>query len=364
MESSQTNAHCETVQTERGELSEERASVSWTPEQIQLLNDILPENISDKELRLFKYVCQKTGLDPFMRQIHIVKRWDAGRKREVATFQTGIDGYRVIAERSCEYAGSDKPVFVYRTKKEIEELKKQNLPIPKVNLQSASVTVYRMVQGQRVGYNATAYWDEYAQYDRNGDLSSFWSRMPRGQLAKCAEALALRKAFPANLSGLYTNEEMQQADNSNRGRNANGTDRGSSASKMVTGNGDRFCWFCKNRHIKKGDQILRAPIKDAGADRPVWGAIACWEKLRRSDWEQMRTDTGDTRLLYTKEQIIKEIEVLECQLSDVMKQLGATVESRRRTYCGKTDLKDATLPGLKNYLMFLGKQSDELTLQH
>lgn len=174
-----------------------KSILEWTPEQVQLLKDTVARGATDDEFKLFLYVCSRSGLDPFLRQIHMVKRWDSTLKREVATIQTGIDGYRVIAERSGSYAGVDAPKFTFEP----------GNPYPV----SATVTVYRMIGGQRVGFTASAFFDEYKQTTREGRLTRFWEKMPKSQLAKCAEALALRKAFPNDLSGLYTNEEMEQA---------------------------------------------------------------------------------------------------------------------------------------------------------
>ena len=70
------------------------------------------------------------------------------------------------------------------------------------------MTVYKIVGGQRCGFTATARWDQYFPGEKQGFM---WKKMPHLMLGKCAEALAIRKAFPAELSGLYTQEEMQQA---------------------------------------------------------------------------------------------------------------------------------------------------------
>jgi hypothetical protein len=101
---------------------------------------------------------------------------------------------RTRAAESGEYAGNDDPVFAY-----LDGAK---------NPQTASVTVYRMVQGQRCGFTATARWAEYYPGDAQGWA---WKKMPHIMLGKCAEGLALRKAFPQQLAGLYAAEEMDQA---------------------------------------------------------------------------------------------------------------------------------------------------------
>jgi hypothetical protein len=124
-----------------------------------------------------------------------------GTFKDQMTIQTGIDGYRVVAERSGTLAGIDDSIFDDETKDHPNK---------------ASVTVYRMIEGIRVGFTASARWNEYVQtYNRNGQMmvGPMWKKMPYLMLAKCAEALALRKAFPNDLTGIYTNEEMSQADN-------------------------------------------------------------------------------------------------------------------------------------------------------
>lgn len=154
---------------------------------LNTVRDVLAPDLSPDELRLFAMVANRSGLDPFAKQVYAVKR--KGR----VTFQTSIDGYRSIAERTGEYDGSDEPEFG---------------PTEKGHPEWARVTVYRFRNGRRTGQSATAYWDEF----HPGGDAPMWAKMPRNQLAKCAEALALRKAFPYVFADIYTTEEMAQAD--------------------------------------------------------------------------------------------------------------------------------------------------------
>ena len=147
--------------------------------------------LTDDQFAMFCHAIDRFRLDPFGNQIYAVVR---GSKRGPAlTIQTGIDGYRLIADRTNAYAGNDDPIFIEGAE----------------HPDAATVTVYKMVSGQRCPFTATARWDEYYPGDRAGAM---WKSKPHVMLGKCAEALALRKAFPAELSGLYTTEEMQQAD--------------------------------------------------------------------------------------------------------------------------------------------------------
>lgn len=157
----------------------------FTPQQVALIKRQIAQGATDDELDLFIEVCKGTGLNPFMKQIYAIKRGDK------MTIQTGIDGYRLLAARTGELAGIDDAA--YDTEDESHPGR-------------ASVTVWRFMQGQRVPFTATARWREYSAEN------SMWKKMPYLMLAKCAEALALRKAFPAELSGVYTAEEMSQAD--------------------------------------------------------------------------------------------------------------------------------------------------------
>ena len=178
-------------------MSNELAKIEFNKEQIELIKSQVAPKATDNELKLFLYHCQRTGLDPLARQVYAIKRKakdDSGNWIEKMTIQTSIDGFRVVAERSGSYAGQDEPIFVENG----------------TQLVCCKVTVYRF--NDEIRYPAAvgvAYWNEYVPKDGQ-DL--MWKKMPHTMLSKVAEALALRKAFPQDLSGLYTNDEMVQAD--------------------------------------------------------------------------------------------------------------------------------------------------------
>ena len=166
-------------------------------EKIDLIKATVAKGSTDLELDLFIHACKHTGLDPLMKQIYAIKRWNAKSGKEEMAIQTGIDGYRLIADRTGQYAGSDEATYM---------LGEDGFP------DVASVTVYKLVGSLRCAFSSSARWKEYCQMSKDGKPTTMWTKMPFLMLAKCAEALALRKAFPAELSGVYTHEEMMQAD--------------------------------------------------------------------------------------------------------------------------------------------------------
>ena len=162
----------------------------WTPEQSQLISSTIAPGCSNDELRLFAYACQRTGLDPFSRQIYAIRR--AGKM----TIQAGIDGLRSIAERTGQLDGSSSYWCG-------EDGVWTDVWLSSKPPAAAKTIIYR--KGCAHPFTATA---RFADFNAGQGL---WSKMPSVMIAKCSEAQALRRAFPADLSGVYSTDEMDQA---------------------------------------------------------------------------------------------------------------------------------------------------------
>ena len=172
------------------------------------------ENATPSDLGVFFHQAQRTGLDPFSKQIYMIARrtYKNGGWETKQTIQVGIDGLRLVARRAANRMGQalsiGSAVWMCENGQWYEAWpRKLGVPV------AAKI---RVTVGQGV-FDAVANTAEYmpTRLDKSSGKmkpTGQWGKMPALMIAKCAEALALRKAFPMDLSGLYTFEEMDQAD--------------------------------------------------------------------------------------------------------------------------------------------------------
>lgn len=188
-----------------------------TAEQAEAIRTALKTSLypgaTDDSVDMVLAYCRAGGLDPMTKPVHIVPMWVPEKKqgnrvisqagmRDV--IMPGIELYRTKAHRTGEYAGQDEAAFGPTIE---ETLGGVRVRYP----EWCSVAVYRLVNGNPVRYSAKAYWlESYATAKRDSDApNAMWKKRPFGQLEKCAEALALRKAFPEAVGAQPTAEEME-----------------------------------------------------------------------------------------------------------------------------------------------------------
>lgn len=194
----------------------------YDPSQLALIRRTVAADTTPDEFNMFIEIAKRAGLDPFRRQLYcIVYSKDKPDKRKV-TFITGIDGFRAVAARNRDYRpGDDEPVIVY------DDAAKNPETNP-LGIVKATVKAHKMApSGEWFPVSGTAYWSEFAPLkdewqwnDEKGkrtptgritlDPTSNWFKMGRIMICKCAEAQALRKGWPEDLSGIYSPEEMER----------------------------------------------------------------------------------------------------------------------------------------------------------
>lgn len=176
-----------------------------TREQVDLLKRTVAKGTTDDEFKLFLEVCGRRKVDPFSRLIYPVKRYDSRERCEVMALQSSIDYFRLTAERHGRYAGQVGPQWCGDDGTWTEVWLQKDPP------RAARCGVLR--SDFKEPLFAVALWDAYCQKTREGAPTRAWATMGSLMLGKCAEALAIRRAFPEDLAGLYTADEMEQSEN-------------------------------------------------------------------------------------------------------------------------------------------------------
>ena len=180
-------------------------SEEWSRDRVQLVKDTYCKGSTDNEFQLFIATCQKLNLSPEARQVFAVKRWDSTAKKEVMSIQVSIDGFRLAAERTGKYAGQDGPYWCGADGIWQDVWLSDEPPI------AAKVGVRRKDWADPI--YAVARYKSYVQTKKDGSPNKIWGTMADLMISKCAESLALRKAFPNDLSLIHSVDEMAQAEN-------------------------------------------------------------------------------------------------------------------------------------------------------
>ncbi len=234
-----------------GQESSALGTIVITGEQVDLIKNTVAVGATDDELKLYFFECKRRGVHPLDRLIHFIKRQDK------VSFQTSIDLFRSQAEETGEYRGQED--IEYGPMVDFAGIDRK---VPE--WAKATAKRYDPTTSEIVSVSAIAYWDEYYPGDK---LGFQWRKMPRLMLGKCAEALALRNAFPRKLAGLYTFEEMVLSDLIDQGKSRSET----KASTVKPGNGNNGK---KDTSGLPPREALKKELADyCGPDQKAQGAL-------------------------------------------------------------------------------------------
>lgn len=171
-----------------------------------LVEAVFPNATTVESVILALAYCKARGLDPFKKNIHIVPIWDKDKGQYIDTVWPGIGELRTTAHRTKAYAGREMTTFGPDQTRTWERDKYGEITI--TFPEWAQVTVYRMIQGEKVAFaGPPVYWLETYASVKDGSPNSMWQKRPRGQLDKCAEAAALRAAFPEEIGDQPISDE-------------------------------------------------------------------------------------------------------------------------------------------------------------
>ena len=172
--------------------------------QLELLKRTYAKGTTDDEFALYMNTAMRLRLDPFAKQIYAVKRWDSATREEVMQTQVAIDGYRAVAEDTGLYGGRQGPFWCG------DDGEWKDVWLSEKPPRAAKVLVKK--KGIDEPYVGVATYKSYVQKNKDGNPRATWASMPDVMLAKCAEAQALRAAFPKQLSGTHTPDEVGDAE--------------------------------------------------------------------------------------------------------------------------------------------------------
>lgn len=245
----------------------------YSQEQVALLKSQVFKDSNDDEFGYFMEICKGKRLNPFTKQIYAWKQKEKDKNGNVIGHKmlivVGIDGLRTIAQRSREYAGGSRTEWCGEDGVWKDVWLSDKYP--------AAARVFVRGKGDTEPTIGVAHWYEYAKL-WNGKATGKWAEMPANMLAKCAEALALRKRFPDDLSGLYSPEEIDHAENP-----APSTSHAAAPGKKLTAN-----WS----HVRKtmGEEMKRLGMGREDMQKRVDGWLRDLGKAKLEDTDQEERD--------------------------------------------------------------------------
>ena len=180
-----------------------------------LVEAVWPSAQSIDSVAMALSYCRARKLDPFKKPVHIVPMWDSKSGGYIETVWPGIAELRTTAFRTGQYAGCDEAEFgpiVQKTFSGRVKRKKEweDATVTVEYPEWCRMTVYRDLNGRVCKFvGPKVRWlASYATIGASDLPNDMWENRAEEQLEKCAEAAALRRAFPEEIGNELTAEEM------------------------------------------------------------------------------------------------------------------------------------------------------------
>lgn len=234
-----------------------------------LVEVIYPKAQTPESVILALSYCKARRLDPFKRCIYIVPIWDSAKRTNVDTIWAGIGELRITAHRTGVYAGREKTEYGQMVKQTWGDI---TVEFP----EWAQVTLYRMVKDQRVPYpGPQVYWLETFGSVKDGTPNSMWEKRPRGQIDKCAEAAALRAAFPEEIGNDYIDAEAHVPGQSKSFEAAQADSDAQVSAKTGTKHVDVKMTDTEQKPDESEDFMKDADVPETPGETEIQGKLVC-----------------------------------------------------------------------------------------
>lgn len=248
---------------------------AFSPKERSIILQTCCNGASQREADQLIAIAEARGMSPIRGECYFVKRYDSNRGEMIWAVQASIDSFRIKAEETGLYEGQDEPEYEYE---ETDKTRRQ--PI------LARVRIWR--RGWPRPIVGVARFSEYVQKKKDGSYTKFWKDMPHNQLAKCAEALGMRKAFPRSFAGIYTTDEMAQAESERPSATTSPHDSETGEVRDEDGPGDIFGMRLASIHACTTFEGLKGIGQALAGDKKAGVVTAQQEDVLRAAWKQRR----------------------------------------------------------------------------
>lgn len=161
-----------------------------------------PEKVTDQEVMMFLTLCKYQHLNPFLREAYLIKYGNSP-----ATIVTGKDTFTKRANKNPNYKGKQAGIIVLTDKGEVIN-REGTFSLPNEKIVGGWARIF--IKDREPEYNTVSF-NEYVGRKSDGSINNQWSTKPATMIRKVAIVQALRECFPEDFGGMYSPEEMSNA---------------------------------------------------------------------------------------------------------------------------------------------------------